>query len=66
LEKEAGEECGEVVVSEHPVRGDAGGVPLGEEWYAFRLRRATGMPFTPRQWHDAALAEVRAALRAQP
>ena len=34
-------------------------LPLGEEWYAFRLRRATGMPFTPRQWHDAALAEVQ-------
>ena len=34
-------------------------LPLGEAWYAFRLRRATGMPFTPRQWHDAALAEVQ-------
>ena len=31
LVEEAREERGEVVVSEHPVRGDAGGVPLGEE-----------------------------------
>jgi uncharacterized protein (DUF885 family) len=34
-------------------------LPLGEAWYAFRLRRATGMSFTPRQWHDVALAEVQ-------
>ena len=34
-------------------------LPLGEAWYAFRLRRATGMPLTPRQWHDAALAAVQ-------
>jgi|GEM_PF-5333889 len=34
-------------------------LPLGEEWYAFRLRRATGMSLTPRQWHDVALAEMQ-------
>lgn len=41
---------------DEPVWAD---LPLGEEWYAFRLRRATGMPLTPRQWHDAALAEMQ-------
>ena len=34
-------------------------LPSGEEWYAFRLRRTTGLPFAPRQWHDVALAEVQ-------
>ena len=33
-------------------------LPLGEAWYAYRLRKATGMSFAPREWHEAALAEV--------
>jgi uncharacterized protein (DUF885 family) len=33
-------------------------LPLGETWYAYRLRRATGLSLTPQQWHDAALAEM--------
>ncbi len=33
-------------------------LPLGEAWYAYRLRRATGLALTAQQWHDAALAEV--------
>ena len=49
----------------NPVWAD---LPLGEAWYAYRLRRATGLSLTPQQWHDAALAEMARleALQAAP
>jgi uncharacterized protein (DUF885 family) len=33
-------------------------LPLGPSWYAFRVKRATGSPLTPREIHALGVAEV--------
>jgi uncharacterized protein (DUF885 family) len=44
-------------------------LPLGPSWYAFRVKRATGSPLTPKEIHSLGVAEVerlRARLQAFP